>query len=663
VTETATESAAAEVSPIVRVLRPGLAGLTTLLSLAWAMEIPQWGFDIKSLVGYTPYNEQFMAAILGLVLCLVYLQFPARRGTARTRLPWYDALASAAGLGAGWYVAVVYPDMITFLTDTPPDAVIVATIIFGLCIEGLRRSVGYTLVIVVGVFIAFGLLGHLLPGKMQAREVGVDVLVTTLALDTNGLFGIVLKVAATIVFAFVFFGQLLLRSGGSEVFNDFSLAAMGRFRGGSAKIAVTGSSLFGTVSGLAASNIMATGVVTIPLMRQAGYRPHVAAAIEAVASTGGQLMPPVMGAVAFLMADILGTTYGTIVLAALIPAILYYVALFIMVDLEAAKHGIARVEEVRIPRLRNVLARGWPFILPFAVLIYTLFWFNYRPETAAFWACVGVIAVGLVLGYGDNRLTLRGIWDALVQTCLGALDVFMIVAAAGFILGVLNVAGLGFLLTSALVSIGEGHMLALLLMAAVMCIILGMGMPTVSVYILLAVLIAPALAEVGVNKLAAHMFIFYFGMMSFITPPVAIAAFFAANLARSDPMRTGFAAMRFGWTAYIVPFLFVFAPVLLLQDVQPLDLAIALTTAVAGVWLVCTGAIGYMTRPLAPPMRVAVAVAGIMLMVPRDVGPWALWTDLVGLVLGIALVTWEVQGARRQRKAYDTGGQPGGSTP
>ena len=654
-TETAkdaeTATAGAGLSPAVRVLRAPLAALTTLLSLAWAMEIPQWGFDIKSLVGYTPYNEQFMAAILGLVLCLVYLHFPARRGAVRTRLPWYDALASAAGLGAGGYVAVVYPDMITLLTEVPADTVVAGTIIFALCMEGLRRSVGYTLVVVVLIFVAFGLLGHLLPGKMQAREVELAVMVTTLALDTSGLFGIVLKVATTIVFAFVFFGQLLLRSGGSEVFNDFSLAAMGRFRGGSAKIAVTGSSLFGTVSGLAASNIMATGVVTIPLMKKAGYRPHVAAAIEAVASTGGQLMPPVMGAVAFLMADILGVTYGTIVLAALIPAILYYVALFIMVDLEAAKHGIARVEEARIPRLRQVLARGWPFVIPFAVLIYALFNLNYRPETAAFWACMAVIAVGLSLGYGGNRLTLKGIGEALVGTCLGALDVFMIVAAAGFILGVLNVAGLGFLLTSALVSLGEGHMLALLLLAAVMCIILGMGMPTVSVYILLAVLIAPALAEVGVNKLSAHMFIFYFGMMSFITPPVAIAAFFAANLAKSDPMRTGFAAMRFGWTAYIVPFLFVFSPVLLLQEVEPVNLAIALATAVAGVWLVCTGAIGYLVRPLAPPMRVALAAAGFLLMVPRDVGPWAIWSDLVGLVLGLALVTWEWVRSRRAQAA------------
>ncbi len=641
-TETSKDGAGAAVSPAVRILRSGLAAFTTLASLAWAVELHRE-------FGFIPYDEQFLAFILGLVLCLIYLNFPARRGTKRTSLPWYDAVLSALGLASGWYAAWSYPDLIDRLSELPADGVAIAAVIFLLCIEGLRRTTGYTLVIVVAVFVAFGLFGHELPGRMQARELDPLVLLTTLALDTSALFGIVLKVAATIVFAFVFFGQLLLRSGGSEVFNDFSLAAMGRFRGGSAKIAVTGSSLFGTVSGLAASNIMATGVVTIPLMKQAGYRAHVAAAVEAVASTGGQLMPPVMGAVAFLMADILGQPYSRIVLAALIPAILYYVALFIMVDLEAAKHGISRVEESRIPRLRSMLLKGWPFALPFVVLIYALFWLNFNPERAAFWACMAVIVIGLFLGYGGNRLTLRGIWVSLVDTCIGVLDVFMIVAAAGFILGVLNIAGLGFLLTAALVSFGEGNMILLLLLAAVMCIVLGMGMPTVSVYILLAVLIAPALVKVGVPAISAHMFIFYFGMMSFITPPVAIAAFFAANLAGSEPMRTGFAAMRFGWTAYIVPFLFVFSPVLLFEKAEPVNLTIAVATAVAGVWLVCVGAIGYFMRPVDWWMRGAFVVAGVMLMVPRDVGEWALWTDLAGLAFGVVLATYEYLATRRER--------------
>jgi TRAP-type uncharacterized transport system fused permease subunit len=295
-----------------------------------------------------------------------------------------------------------------------------------------------------------------------------------------------------------------------------------------------------------------------------------------------------------------------------------------------------------------MLLSGWPFAIPFAVLIYALFDLNYRAETSAFWGCVAIIAIGFLKGYGGHRLTLRGIWIALVDTCIGALDVFMIVAAAGFILGVLNIAGLGFLLTSALVDYGQGNMV-LLLLAAVMCIILGMGMPTVSVYILLAVLIAPALVNLGVAPISAHMFIFYFGMMSFITPPVAIAAFFAANLAGADPMRTGFTAMRFGWTAYIVPFLFISAPVLLFEKVHAVDLVIAVATAIVGVWLVCVGAIGYFVRPVGPVMRAVFIAAGILLMVPRDVGAWAVWTDIGGLALGVLVVAWEWTQSRRAR--------------
>jgi len=546
-----------------------------------------------------------------------------------------------------------YPDLLTRMGEKPVDALIISVIFFVLCIEGLRRTAGYALVAVVLFFAAYCLIGQFMPGKFESRAVAVDELVIYLSLNTNALFGIALKVAATIVFVFVLFGQLLGRSGGSEVFNDIAVALMGRFRGGSAKVAITASSLFGSVSGLAASNIMATGIITIPLMQRAGYRKHVAAAIEAVASTGGQLMPPVMGAVAFLMAEILAVPYGEIVLAALVPAALYYVALFIMADLEAAKQGITRVEESLIPKLRVVVKSGWPFVLPFVVLVVGLFRFNLAPETAALYACLAVVAIGLLFGYRGTRLSPKSIWNAITTTGLGVLDVMMIVAAAGFILGALNLSGLGFILTIVLVELGEGNLLLLLMIAAAMCIVLGMGMPTVGVYILLAVLIAPSLVDVGVNKMAAHMFIFYFGMMSFITPPVAIAAFFAANLAGADPMRTGFAAMRFGWTAYIVPFLFVFSPVLVLQDFQPADLVFALGTAIAGVWLVCAGITGYFTRPLGLPMKAAFTVAGVLLMMPRDIVPWGLWLDLAGLAMGLLLIAAEWTGARRERRAAE----------
>jgi TRAP transporter 4TM/12TM fusion protein len=628
------------VSPVVRVLRPLLAGGMTVASLAWAG-------DLYRRMGMLLYTEQFLAAMLGVSLCLVYLHFPAKRGTVRGRLPWYDAAAAVLGLAAGWYVAFVYPDLVNRLIDKPTDALVVSVIFFVLCIEGLRRTSGNVLVAIVMVLVVYALIGHLVPGRFETRHLPVQNLLLYLSLDTNGLFGFALSVACTIVFAYVYFGQLLGRSGGSDCFNDVALALMGRYRGGSAKIAITASSLFGTISGLAASNILATGVVTIPMMKKSGYPAHVAAAIEAVASTGGQIMPPVMGAVAFIMADFLAVPYSQVVLAALIPAVLYYVALFIIADLEAAKLGITRVEEEQIPKLWPTLKNGWPFFVPIVVLVYALFELNVEAETAALYACGSVIVVAWVFGYKGKRMPLSDIIDSLVTTGLGILDVMMIVAAAGFILGVLNISGIGFLMTVSLVTLGQNSLPLLLLIAAVLCIFLGMGMPTIGIYILVAVVFAPSLVKLGVDPMAAHLFVFYFGMMSLVTPPVAIAAFFAANIGGAEPMRTGWTATRLGWTAYIVPFLFVYSPSLLLKG-SPLDVAIAVATAVGGVWLVSVALTGYFTRALgASAQRLGFAVAGLLLMIPGGVAWWGPWTDIVGLAMGVALVAWEIAAARR----------------
>ncbi|MDH3233672.1 MAG: TRAP transporter fused permease subunit, partial [Alphaproteobacteria bacterium] len=368
-------------------LRSTLAVLLTLGSLGWSAQVPGW-------FGIALFTEQFLSAMLGIALALVYIHYPARRHTERTRMPWYDVVAAGLGFAAGWYVAFAYPVLIKQLTgaDLPPDALIVSMIFFVLCIEGLRRTVGYSLVVIVLIFVVYALIGHLVPGDLQTRRVGFGQLITYLSLDTSALMGLAMVVGTTIVLTFVFFGQLLLLSGGSTFFNDLALLLMGRYRGGSAKIAITASSLFGSVSGVAVSNIVATGVVTIPMMKRAGFSPRFAASVEAVASTGGQLMPPVMGAVAFLMADFLEMPYREIVLAALVPSLLYYVALFIQADFEAAKAGITRIEAGKIPKARAVFKTGWMFILPFAGLIVALFSLNWEAEAAAILAAV-VIAL------------------------------------------------------------------------------------------------------------------------------------------------------------------------------------------------------------------------------------------------------------------------------
>ncbi len=614
-----------------------VAAALTLAALAWAA-------DLYRTFGLLLINEQFNAFVLALALALVFLTYRARkRGSAR--VPWYDIAAAVIGMGAAFYVAYDYRALSDAIAFRPLHGVIIGSILLVLVFEGLRRSSGNVLAGILIVFIAYGFLGWLLPGDLQGRHVSFDGLLVYLALDVNGVFGSVFGVAATVVVSFLFFGALLARSGGANFFTDLAIAAFGGFRGGAAKIAIIASSLFGTISGNAVSNVVSTGIVTIPMMKKSGYQPHVAGAIEAVASTGGQLMPPIMGAAAFIMAELLARPYSDIVVAATIPAILYYAALFIQADLEAAKSNIAAVPRSEMRPVRQVLREGWYFPIPFAIIVFGLFWLNLSPDTAALYASGALVICGMFGSYGGNRMRPLDVIEALVETGRGALDILMIAAAAGFIIGVLNVSGLNFALTMVLIHLGAGNTALLLVLAAAIAIILGMGMPTVGVYVLLASLVAPALIEVGIPDLAAHLFVLYFGMMSMTTPPVAIAAFAAASIAQADPMRTGLAGVRFGWSAYIVPFLFVSSPTLLMQG-PPLEVALAAGTAIMGVYLVSVAVAGFMTRPINLLLRVGFALAGVALMVPAGAFRGAIWTDVAGFAMGCVLIASQLDVVR-----------------
>jgi TRAP transporter 4TM/12TM fusion protein len=417
---------------------------------------------------------------------------------------------------------------------------------------------------------------------------------------------------------------------------------MGRYRGGPAKMAVVGSSLFGMISGIAAANTVAIGVVTIPLMKRSGMSAKLAAAVEACASNGGQLMPPVMGAVAFVMADFLQVPYKEVAIAAILPSVMYYAALFIQADLEAARYGFGKVEEAKIPRIAKVLAEGWMFLVPFAALIYTMFWLNLEPEYCAMAASAVIIVLGFAVGYAGHRMVLRDLWQAVVQTAVGLCEILVISAAAGFIMGLFQVSGLAFAFAAYLVDLGGESLILLLVLAAVVSIILGMGLPTIGVYVMLAILVAPALVKVGVPPLAAHLFILYFGMMSLITPPVAPAAYVAAAIAGSPSMATGWTAMRFGWSSYIVPFLFVYSPAILMKG-SLADIVIVTVTSIAGIWLICAAMVGFFTRVLPPGTRVAFAVAGIMMLSPHQVSPFMLWVNIAGVALAVALVALELR--------------------
>ncbi len=640
--EVEAEAAAPVGSPLVKWVGGGLCAMLTMGALLWAA-------DLYRAFGLVFMNEQFYAAMLAIGLAGLYIVVPVRKGMPRTSVPWHDMIAAAVSGAAALYVMVVYPTILDNFADNPVDAVVAAGILLAAIVEGLRRTAGNVLFAFLLFFLVFALVGHLIPGRLQGEDVPIDRLAIYVVLDANGMFGFPMKVSTTIVIAFMFFGFLLEPAGGARFFTDVSAGLMGRYRGGSSKIAIVGSSLFGSISGSAVSNVVSTGVITIPLMQKGGYPKHSAAAIEAVASTGGQLMPPMMGVAAFVMAELLQIGYAEVVIAALIPAILYYVALFIQVDLQAARDGILPIDKSTIPSVLPVLGRGGIFVVPFVVIILCLFRWAMQPETAALYAALTLVPIGFLLGYGGDRLTIGSLVASFVKTGKAGLELLMIGGAAGAIIGVLNISALGFALTSELVGIAGGSLVILLILAAIVCIILGMGMPTLGVYILLATLVAPAIIELGVPDLSAHLFVMYFGMMSMITPPVAIAAFAAATLAGAPMMKTGWQAVKYGWSAYLIPFVFIMSPTLLLQG-SAMSVGLSITTALFGVFLVSIAVIGFLLAPVAGPLRISYAIVGLALIIPIDAFSAAPWVNIIGGAVGAVLVATEVI-RRRTRTA------------
>ncbi len=389
-------------------------------------------------------------------------------------------------------------------------------------------------------------------------------------------------------------------------------------------------------------------MLTIPLMRQGGYTRPVAGAIEAVASTGGQIMPPIMGVAAFLMAELLEIEYKEVILAALLPALLYYVAVFLQADLEAGRLRIKPIPKDQIPPGGKVMKEGWYFIVPFAILLVALFSWNSPPEKAALFGALSIVALGMIFSYKGSRLNLGSVMECFKKAGEASADIIIIGAAAGIILGILDATGLAFGLTLILVDVGENNLFLLLFLTAIVSIILGMGMPTTAIYFLLAVLVAPPLVKLGVEPIAAHLFVLYFGLMSMITPPVALAAFVAAKIAETGPMRTAVAACRFGWPAFIVPFLFVIAPNLIMVG-SAFDIALTFVTAVAGIWIASAGFTGFFLTHLNAAHRVIYVVGGLALLMPTQAFAGAGWVQLAGLILSGVGLAMELNRRKAER--------------
>lgn len=596
------------------------------------------------------YKEQYLSLVLTLLLISTFLSVPATKKASREKLPWYDAVLVLLSILTGGYVVVLYGEIIPTLGYLMTHRIIFAAIMIILVLEAARRLVGWPIVIIGILLILYAPYAYLLPGVMSARMIPWGRVLTNLYLSPGSLLGIPLGVAGTIVFSFIFFGRLLFSVGGGRFLSELALALMGRYRGGPAKVAIVASSLFGSLSGSASANVAMTGIITIPLMKKIGYRPHVAGAIEAVASTGGLIMPPIMAATAFIMAELLDVPYPTVAISAFIPAVLYYVAVFAQVHLEAVKEGLKGLPREDIPSLKTVVKQGWFYLIPAVVLLYCLFVLYMQPSTSALYA-VGTTALVSLFKKNTREIVISKAWTILQDTGRGLLEVGIICAIAGFVIGSISLTGLGLSLSDALVALSGGNVFVLLLLAALGAIILGMGMPVTATYIMLVILIAPALIKLGIEPLAAHLFIMYFGVMSFLTPPVAIAAYVAATIARSEPLQTGFTGVRLGIIAYVVPFVFALSPSLILLGSVG-DILLTVTSALLGTVFLSVAFVGYLFNRLSVFKRVWFAVGALALIAPKLTG------SIFGLLLIVPLLFWELRKSGylnlAQRKKMDS---------
>ena len=509
--------------------------------------------------------------------------------------------------------------------------IIVGSILIFLVLDGTRRAVGWAMVFVAGFFMLHALYAHKFFGFFYGPPTRLAKYIDTLFMTSDGIYGIPLYVASTYIVLFIIFGAILIRSGVGRFFVDLAISLTGHRTGGPAKAAVVASGMTGTVYGSAVANVVTTGSFTIPLMKNYGYRPRFAAAVEACASSGGQITPPIMGAAAFIMAEFLEAPYSYVILAAIIPAFLYFVTIYFMVHVEAEKHGIEKIDKSMLPNVIDVLKSGWHMLLSLVVLIALLI-YGYTAMKAGFWAIISVIFLSFFKS--NTRMSVVDLLGAFESGIKSTVPVTIACACAGIIIGSVFVSGLGLKFTQSVIDLSGGMLFPLLCLTAISAIILGMGMTTTAVYITVAALIVPSLIQAGVTPIAAHMFAFYFGVVSTITPPVALASFAGAAIAKSPPMATAVESSKVGIAKYIVPFAFIYNPALLMEGSYLISLYSLLSVLLA-YWSMTLGLEGYLNKPLNVYTRIIAFVSSILLLLP----PLSIFYGVSGFLLnGVGLV-------------------------
>ncbi len=564
------------------------------------------------------------------ILILLFFFYPATKSKLSNGfVPWYDILLALAAVGINLYPIVFFLQIAVRAGDfTNIDGYISFALIL-LTLEATRRVIGWPLVIISILAILYARLGFLIPGYFGHRGFDLLTISTHSVLSLEGVMGIPMAVASTFVFIFILFSSFLRVSGLGQFFINLAVSLVGHTRGGPAQVAVISSGLLGSISGSSTANVVGTGSFTIPLMKSIGYKPHFAAGIEAAASTGGQLMPPIMGAAAFIMVEFIGVSYVKIALAAAVPSLLYYLALGIMVHKEAVRLGMKGIPRSQTPRFMKLMRENGHLIFPIVTIIYVLI----KGYTPLFAGLAGVVSCyGISFLRRSTRMGLRSLLTALRQGAEDAVPITTACACCGIVIGVVTLTGVGLKIGYGIVTLGRGSLLLTMFFTMITCILLGMGVPTTANYIITATVASPALVMLKVPALAAHMFVFYFGIIADITPPVAVASYTAAGVARADPIKTAIAASRLAIVAFLVPYFFVYNPFLLLIELHLLKTIIALATSLIGIFALATAVSGHWRVDLTVLERVPLFIAALALLDPR------VTTDIGGL--GLVLVIW-----------------------
>ncbi|MGG3799503.1 TRAP transporter permease [Metabacillus fastidiosus] len=588
---------------------------------------------------YTAIFGVFTAQIqrtvhLGFALSLIFLLFPAnrkKRKKGKLQIAWYDGILAILSIGVGAYWPLFFNDLVMSVGRLSTIDFVVGILAILLVLEATRRAVGLPITIIAFLFLIYGIFGQYMPGFLAHRGLSLERLVQTMFYTTEGILGTPLAVSSTYIFLFLLFASFLVRTGVGQYFNDLAVAVAGRRIGGPAKVAIFSSALQGTISGSSVANVVTSGAFTIPMMKKLGYKKEFAGAVEASASTGGQLMPPVMGAAAFLMVEFIGggITYWDIAKAAAIPAILYFTGIWIMTHFEAKKIGLRGLTKEEMPSIIEVLKNVY-LLLPIVAIILLLM-SNMIVTHAALYSILIAVIVGVF-----NKVTRMGPKQfvyALVDGARSALSVAAATACAGIIVGIVTKTGLGLKMANGLIDLAGGILIPTLILTMIASLILGMGSPTTANYVITSTIAAPAIILLGVPDLSAHLFVFYFGIIADITPPVALAAFAAAGVAGGEPIRTGIESAKLAIAAFIIPYIFVLSPELLMINTTWPELLWVVITAVTGMVAIGAGIIGFWMRRMHWLERIMAVVAGMLLIYPEGI------SDMTGLIIFAVLFT------------------------